>query len=476
MTHDNLRAAATRCADALEAALRDRWQPESHPDSMRRFLRDMVEVDELRAALSAPEPAPAAPSDAKLRDVIDWLLSGDTGMSSKAIVTHMLGSVGDRALMLGGIGTREPGCDPPWDADDRGRCIRLLQRFPEWQSRLDELAELSEEWAEQVPLIRRELLAAPPSEPRPAATEAEPSPDLTDAEQSVWDWCNNTLGLSHENGEELARRLVGLRTDIGLRPLAEQTGDILRRAAKPASSFVPLEAMEPERADALPEDVEQWCKSAESPAWVGTTARSVANYLRSLPQRFAALEKERDDRAEQVDELLQTIDEITVACGSLGLMRSELADFVRGLRKERDEARAEAKYYDDCARNGWRQRHEQAERAEVAERAVERLTLERDNAVAGQQCREFTGGYWQEKCEAAEAYCKALQRQLDAAKSEAVQAVIDRDEACAEAEGAEMGVDHRIAQIEERVAAVESQRGSDPRAVLQLIRRLLETV
>lgn len=164
----------------------------------------------------APEPAPAAPSDAKLRDVIDWLLSGDTGMSSKAIVTHMLGSVGDRALMLGGIGTREPGCDPPWDADDRGRCIRLLQRFPEWQSRLDELAELSEEWAEQVPLIRRELLAAPPSEPRPAATEAEPSPDLTDAEQSVWQWVADTLGLSHEHGEELAQRLVGLRYDIGL--------------------------------------------------------------------------------------------------------------------------------------------------------------------------------------------------------------------------------------------------------------------
>lgn len=88
-----------------------------------------------------------------------WLFGDDTGSSSKTLCAHMLGVKPVRNSI-------------PSDAADRGRCIRLLQLIPEWQSRLDEMAELpaqrnmimgaggmraeTETWADQIPLIRRE--------------------------------------------------------------------------------------------------------------------------------------------------------------------------------------------------------------------------------------------------------------------------------------------------------------------------------
>jgi hypothetical protein len=90
-----------------------------------------------------------------------WYLSGDTGVSSETIAHHMLGHPEPR--MYG----------PPSDADDRGRCIRLLELIPEWIPRLPELAKnekprdgivtsssgISAEqnsWAKQIPLILKE--------------------------------------------------------------------------------------------------------------------------------------------------------------------------------------------------------------------------------------------------------------------------------------------------------------------------------
>lgn len=90
-----------------------------------------------------------------------WALSGDTGVSSEALACHMLAYPQRRFN------------SPPSDADDRGRCIRLLELIPEWIPRLQELAKIekpSEElvisssgisaqrnsWAEQIPLILKE--------------------------------------------------------------------------------------------------------------------------------------------------------------------------------------------------------------------------------------------------------------------------------------------------------------------------------
>lgn len=89
-----------------------------------------------------------------------WAMSGDTGISSETIANHMLGYPQRRS-------------GPPSDADDRGRCIRLLELIPEWIPRLSELAKIEKpsegivisssgisaernSWAEQIPLILKE--------------------------------------------------------------------------------------------------------------------------------------------------------------------------------------------------------------------------------------------------------------------------------------------------------------------------------
>lgn len=90
-----------------------------------------------------------------------WALGEDTGTSSKTLCRTMLGAP---------KGAYE---SPPSDADDRGRCIRLLELIPEWIPRLPELLvgdkpqqgivinssgihTETNGWAAQIPLILRE--------------------------------------------------------------------------------------------------------------------------------------------------------------------------------------------------------------------------------------------------------------------------------------------------------------------------------
>lgn len=68
--------------------------------------------------------------------LIAWLVSSDTGISSKAIVAQMTGTKsGDD-----GWG------DHPHDSDDFGRCYRLLEAVPEFRERIGEMAARSPEW------------------------------------------------------------------------------------------------------------------------------------------------------------------------------------------------------------------------------------------------------------------------------------------------------------------------------------------
>jgi hypothetical protein len=69
---------------------------------------------------------------------ICWLMGGDTGISSETILAVM-------------VGAPFHGAGVPHDADDFGRCHRLLQRFPEWRARLGEVAERYPIWG---PLVR----------------------------------------------------------------------------------------------------------------------------------------------------------------------------------------------------------------------------------------------------------------------------------------------------------------------------------
>jgi hypothetical protein len=77
-----------------------------------------------------------------------WLLSNDTGSSSKTMC---------RFFLLG-----EARGSTPSDWDDFGRCYRLLERIPEWRPRVQELQVipgweiLAQNWVE----IERRFLAS----------------------------------------------------------------------------------------------------------------------------------------------------------------------------------------------------------------------------------------------------------------------------------------------------------------------------
>ena len=66
--------------------------------------------------------------------VITWILSGDTGSSSKAICAHMTGA------------RNSEGYSYPCDPSDLGRCLRLLEHFPEWKPRMSEMVVYGTGW------------------------------------------------------------------------------------------------------------------------------------------------------------------------------------------------------------------------------------------------------------------------------------------------------------------------------------------
>uniref|UniRef100_A0A6H1ZLZ2 Uncharacterized protein n=1 Tax=viral metagenome TaxID=1070528 RepID=A0A6H1ZLZ2_9ZZZZ len=70
---------------------------------------------------------------------INWITGNDTGISSKAIWSVMMGAdtISDT--------------DVPHDPADFGRCYRLLKLFPEWRNRLDEVAAALPKWG---PMVR----------------------------------------------------------------------------------------------------------------------------------------------------------------------------------------------------------------------------------------------------------------------------------------------------------------------------------
>lgn len=66
----------------------------------------------------------------------EWFASGDTGTSSKAIALWLWRGQTDKTW----------GPDTPSDAGDLGRCLRLLERIPEWKARMPEMADAGGLW------------------------------------------------------------------------------------------------------------------------------------------------------------------------------------------------------------------------------------------------------------------------------------------------------------------------------------------
>lgn len=92
-----------------------------------------------------------------------WALNYHTGVSSTTLARHMSGH------------PQGSWSSPPSDADDRSRCIRVLNLVPEWIPRLQEMVKYDSEkkndgfiinssgigadhntWAKQIPLIMQE--------------------------------------------------------------------------------------------------------------------------------------------------------------------------------------------------------------------------------------------------------------------------------------------------------------------------------
>jgi len=65
-----------------------------------------------------------------------WIVGNDTGVSSRTIHGVMLG-------LAPGDGW---GWDAPWDADDFGRCARLIDLIPEWGPRMHEVGDAVPAW------------------------------------------------------------------------------------------------------------------------------------------------------------------------------------------------------------------------------------------------------------------------------------------------------------------------------------------
>jgi hypothetical protein len=68
----------------------------------------------------------------KLTKIVKWATGRDTGLSSCAILSHMV--------------TGECDGSYPYDPADLGRCLRLLDLFPEWEGRIGEMGVYGPVW------------------------------------------------------------------------------------------------------------------------------------------------------------------------------------------------------------------------------------------------------------------------------------------------------------------------------------------
>lgn len=79
---------------------------------------------------------PQTSAQTEMKRALQWVFGNDTGQSSMTIAAVMLN--------LPPASINRPSI--PYDAGDLGRCLRLLERLPEWRARLDEVASAFPQW------------------------------------------------------------------------------------------------------------------------------------------------------------------------------------------------------------------------------------------------------------------------------------------------------------------------------------------
>ncbi len=68
--------------------------------------------------------------------IIEWFITGNSGISSEAIVAQLMG-----------FDTKRNYDDHPHDDGDFGRCYKLLVAVPEFKPRISEMSKRSKHWA-----------------------------------------------------------------------------------------------------------------------------------------------------------------------------------------------------------------------------------------------------------------------------------------------------------------------------------------
>ena len=71
--------------------------------------------------------------------IATWFLFGDTGVSSETILSVMTGAYK--------IGKDRHNNSTPRDVWDFARCVKLLELFPEWKCRINEVGTVFPHWA-----------------------------------------------------------------------------------------------------------------------------------------------------------------------------------------------------------------------------------------------------------------------------------------------------------------------------------------
>jgi hypothetical protein len=121
-------------------------------DANERQMNAVIAAADLIAAAFARGHAAAAPGSG----LAAWLASDDTGLSSRYLAYVLGTAAGERAPWAGN--------EHPHDADDFGRCVRLLDAAPALRPHLPALAQghgpvwagLAAAWAELEALYREE--------------------------------------------------------------------------------------------------------------------------------------------------------------------------------------------------------------------------------------------------------------------------------------------------------------------------------
>ena len=130
---------------------------------------------------------------------IDWLLNGNTGVSSKTICAVMNGCTYNYA-------------DVPHDPSDFERCYQLLALFPEWRARLHEVADQFPIWGpmiaawDELTALYEEERKLGPSAPKLYARMRQ----LVDECRSATGWTKNGPGCWQKPGAAIVE--VGRRT------------------------------------------------------------------------------------------------------------------------------------------------------------------------------------------------------------------------------------------------------------------------